>query len=249
MDHPVRPLLFTTFMLSLSLLPGRSQDSVPLPEVPDLPLEPAVPAAPEEGLPAEPPEAPPAPGVPRVKLAPTAPAGPVIGPKVRVGPRPDAGESSIHGGQFRIFGGTKSQRDGLLRDAEATRRLVMSALRIESQFKWPILVHIRAGGTLRPGQPQVVSSITQVSVESAFRFEVNLLPLEGRVPGPLLQQELVRCILAEAMLRDHAETDLSGAEQPPPDWLLHGLLEMMEYQALGRPSESWISVPVGMPRQ
>lgn len=231
----MRSLILSVLLSLLCLLPCNAQDSTPLPEVP---LEPA-PSA--QAVPEAAPKLEPAPGVPRIKMGPNTP-GPVIGPKVRVTPRQDIGESSIHGGQFRIFGGAKGQRDMLLRDAEATRRLVMSALKMEAPVKWPILVHIRTSGALRPGYPQVISSITQVPVENAFRFEINLLPLEGRVPGPLLQQELVRCILAETILREHGETDLSGVDQPPPDWLLHGLLELLEYQVLGRPSESFSAV-------
>lgn len=139
-----------------------------------------------------------------------------------------------------MHGKVKEQRDVLLDEAESTRRMVASALRLEPVFTFPIVVQIRETSALRPGLPPVWSAVSQTP--DGFRFEVNLVPQNNAVPGPLLRQELVRCILAEMLLRPHAATDLSGKETPPPDWLLHGVLELLDYQALGRPSEAFSTV-------
>jgi len=200
---------------------------------PALPLEPQMPETPPT----------PAPGLPRVQLAPAAPAfthKATPAPRVRMTPKSDVAESSVHGGQFRVHGKIKEQRDVLLDEAELTRRMLAAALRLDPVSSFPIVVQIRETSALRPGLPAVWSAISQTA--DGFRFEINLVPQHNAVDGPLLRQELVRCILAEMLLRPHAGIDLTGRDVPPPDWLLHGVLELLDYQALGRPSEAFSAV-------
>lgn len=193
-------------------------------------------------FPLEPKTSPPpsSPTLPKVDRPPVVPGKATPVPKVKLGPRSSIGETSIQGGQFHVHAKVKEHRDKLLEEAEATRRMVANALRMDPAFTFPIVVQIRETSALRPGQPQVWSNISQTA--DGFRFEVNLVPQNNAVPGPLLQEELVRCILAEMLLRHHAGTDLSGHDVPPPDWLLYGLLELLEYQALGRPSDVFSTV-------
>jgi hypothetical protein len=155
-------------------------------------------------------------------------------------PKSAIGESSVHGGQFRVHGKVKEQRDIILEEAENTRRMVAASLRQEPEFRFPIVVQIRETAALRPSQQPVWSAITQT--DDGFRFEVNIVPQHDAVPGTELRQELVRCILAEILLRPHAGLDLSNKDVPPPDWLLHGVLELLDYQALGSPSEAFSTV-------
>jgi hypothetical protein len=139
-----------------------------------------------------------------------------------------------------VYGKIKEQRDTLLDEAEATRRMLAAALRLEPVFSFPVVMQIRETSALRPGLPVVWSVISQTP--DGFRFEINLVPQRNAVDGPLLRQEIVRCLLAEMLLRGHAGTDMAGRDPPPPDWLLHGVLELLDYQALGRPSEAFSTV-------
>ena len=229
-------LLLPTALGILALLKAPGQDNIPLPEKdgpPALPLEPQRPES-DPG---------PSSGLPRVELAPATPAFPhkaIPAPRVRMTPKSPVSESSVYGGQFKVHGKSKEQRDTLLDAAETTRRMVVAALRQESNFSFPIVVQIRETSALRPGEPEVWSSISQTP--GGFRFEINLVPQRNAVDGPLLRKEFVRCILAEMLLRGHAGVDMSNRVVPPPDWLLHGVLELMDYQSLGRQSEAFSAV-------
>ncbi len=223
--------LFFTVLLFLAALPAAAQKEIPLPGGDPLPL------------PELEPEPKPVPGLPRVQMAPTAPAFPrqvTPAPRVRMTPGAGPEESSVIGGQFHVFGKVKEQRDVLLEEAEVTRRMVWAALGMEPVFTFPIVLQIREAGALRAGQQAVWSAVSQT--DDGFRFDVNLVPLRNAVDGPLLRQELARVILAEMLLRPWAATDMSGKDMPPPDWLLHGVLELLDYQALGRPSEAFSTV-------
>lgn len=227
----MRPLLPTVLIL-FAALPLAAQDDIPLPRgepapLPDLEPQPVTPG----------------PGLPRVQLAPAAPATPgktTPAPRVKMNPGNGGGESSVHGGQFRVYGRVKEQRDVLLEEAEATRRMLVAALGTGPVFTFPVVIQIRESSAIRPGQLAVWAAISQT--EDGFRIEINLVPLNNAVDGPLLRQELVRCLLAEMLLRPHAAIDMSGRDTPPPDWLLHGVLELLDYQALGRPSEAFSTV-------
>jgi hypothetical protein len=149
-------------------------------------------------------------------------------------------ESSVRGGQFHVWGRDRSHRTLLLNSATETQRLVLTALRQPPAFQHPIVIQIRDPGSLRTSASPVWSEITEVP--GGFRFEINVAPEQGVVPGDLWRQEVVRCLLAETILRSRADSGLSGTESPPPDWLLHGTLEMLIYQATGRPSEAFARV-------
>jgi hypothetical protein len=224
-------LLIVPLLLLLSAPVVPAQESIPLPVKKEQPVPP-------------PPEPPPhSPGLPRVQMAPTAPAfptRPTVAPRVKLTDRNSAGVSSVHGGQFYVHGKIKEQRDVLLEEAERVRRMVGTALGTDTAFTIPVVIQIRDGFALPPGRPPVWTAIAQAG--DGFRIELNLVPQHGAVDGPLLRQEMLRCILAERLLRPHAAQTLAGRDMPPPDWLLHGLLELLDYQALGRPSDSFTAV-------
>lgn len=160
--------------------------------------------------------------------------------RVRMSSRPPMEESSVRGGQFHVWGRDRTHRTLLLNSATETQRLVLTALRQPPAFQHPIVIQIRDPGSLRTSASPVWSEITEVP--GGFRFEINVAPEQGIVPGDLWRQEVVRCLLAETILRSRADSGLSGTESPPPDWLLHGTLEMLVYQATGRPSEAFARV-------
>jgi hypothetical protein len=229
----VRPLFPTVLLLiSAPVLPA--QDNIPLPERKELPALPERP---------EPLPAPTSTGLPKVQMAPTAPTfpkRPTVAPRVHLSSKNATGESSVQGGQFHVYGKVKEQRDVLLEEAERTRRTVMTVLQMRPEFTTPIVVQIREASALGAGRASVWTSVAQAG--DGFRIELNLVPQRGAVDGPLLRREIVRCILAERMLRPHAAADLAGRATPPPDWMLHGLLELLDYQSMGRPSDAFSAV-------
>jgi hypothetical protein len=192
--------------------------------------------------PAQPPPAAEASRLPRTRFSstPAAPPRPGEPERVRMSNRPPLEESSVRGGQFHVWGRDRRHRTLLLNSATETQRLVLTALRQPSAFRHPIVIQIRDAGSLRSGASPVWSEITEVS--GGFRFEINVAPERDTVPGDLWRQEVVRCLLAEMILRSRSDSNVADSESPPPDWLLHGTLEMLVYQATGRPSEAFARV-------
>lgn len=232
----MRPLFPTVLLLfsAPALLPA--QDNIPLPSkretAPPLPGKRELPPLEEAS-----------PGLPRMQMAPTAPAfptRPTLAPRIHLNPKTAVNESSVQGGQFRVYGRIKEQRDIVLEEAERTRRTIMTVLRMNQEFVSPIVIQIRETSALVTGRQAVWTSVVQVG--EGFRIELNMVPQQNAVDGPLLRRELVRCILAERLLRQHSAADLAGRETPPPDWMLYGLLELLDYQAMGRPSDSFSAV-------
>jgi len=226
----VRPFRAVVLIL-LSTLWLTAQENVPLPAKKEPP--PAERPAPADR----------APGLPKVKVAPSAPqfpSQPTPVTRVRLTPKPGVGESSVHGGQFRVYGPIKEHRDVLLSEAERTRREVAESLQFQSAFVFPIVIQIREAGALRPGREEIWTTVSQT--DDGYRIEVSLVPQRNTVDGPLLRQEIVRAVLAEILLRTHGASELSGRDVPPPDWLLHGTLELLDYKALGRQSETFSTV-------
>lgn len=193
--------------------------------------------------PIPPPPKPAQPSLPRTRFN-SAPASPQRRPgdpeRIRMSSGLGMEESSIRNGQFHVWGRDRDQRRVLLSAAAETQRLFLTALRLPPAFRHPIVVQIRDSGSLRPGTRPVWSEISEIP--GGFRFEINVVPENKVVPGDLWREEIVRCLLSEIILRDRSGSDLSGADAPPPDWLLHGTLEMLSYQATGRPSEAFASV-------
>jgi len=194
------------------------------------------------GLPVPSPPAKPLSQLPRTRFGskPAPPPRPGEPDRVRMSARPPMDESSVRGGQFHVWGRDRSHRTLLLNSATETQRLVLTALRQPLDFRHPIVIQVRDPGSLRTSASPVWSEITEVP--GGFRFEINVAPEQGIVPGDLWREEVVRCLLAEMILRSRADGGLSGTESPPPDWLLHGTLEMLVYQATGRPSEAFARV-------
>lgn len=226
-------LLLIVSLLLLAALVSPAQKGIPLPQKEE-------PAPLPDNL--EPPPAT-APGLPKVQVAPTAPAfpaKPTQAPRVRMSAKKEVGESSVQGGQFHVYGKVKEQRDMLLEEAERMRQLAGTVLQMPAAFTFPIVVQLREASSLTAGRASVWTTVAQAG--EGFRIELNIVPQGTSVDGPLLRQEMVRCILTERLLRPHAADDLAGRDMPPPDWLLHGLLELLDYQALGRPSDAFSSV-------
>lgn len=210
---------------------------------------PSTPAAPDGTFPAAvPASAPPAPPVPksasptsakRVGNSDALPPGPV--PMIDLRPQDKTGRTYSDESPFVIWGGTREQRAQLFTTASLVRRAALEALHLGLAWNHNILIQIReplAKGT--DFRPPVWTSISQVP--GGFRIEINLVPRMKSVPGPLLRENLVRATLADLILRGHDKDDLSGVDAPPPDWLLHGTLALMDYRQLGRMSTTFSTV-------
>jgi hypothetical protein len=174
------------------------------------------------------------------------PDGPVEGapglvPGVRLRSDDKVGRTYAEGSPFVIWGGDRMQRSRLFTAAGMVRQAALEALRLPGDWSSPIIIQIR--GPLATGTDQRLPVWTSISqVEGGFRLEINLVPRREAVPGPLLQENLVRAILADRVLRRKESLDLKGAPVPPPDWLLHGTLALMEYRQLGRMSQTFSQV-------
>ncbi len=197
----------------------------------------AVPGLAQELVPALPTGGPPP--VPPVETSLPAPHGIVPGVKLRSDDK--VGRTYADNSPFNIWGGNRTQRSNLFTAAGLVRRSVLDALHLPDEWSHPIVLQIREplsnGTDLRP---PVWTAISQV--EGGFRIEINLTPRRQAVPGPLLRENLVRAILADRVLKGKQGLDLAGASSPPPDWLLHGTLALMDYRQLGRSSQTFSQV-------
>ena len=164
--------------------------------------------------------------------------GPGVVPGVRLESEDKSGRTYAEGNPFIIWGGSRSQRSNLFTAAGLVRRAVLDALHLPDTWTNHILIQVKealaAGSESRPSVWTVISQ-----VEGGFRIEINLAPSRNSVPGSLLRENLVRAILADGVLKGKESLDLSGAPTPPPDWLLHGTLALMDYRELGRQSETF----------
>ncbi|MES2708657.1 MAG: hypothetical protein V4726_18830 [Verrucomicrobiota bacterium] len=249
------PLLLT---LSAKGQEGKAQDPPPSPEpetlLPETPPG-AVPPSPDEALPPlpipapafppSPPESPkPKSSAPSAPQRPAAnsealPPGPV--PRIDIGPRDKTGRTFSEESPFVIWGGTRDQRANLFIAAGMVRRDVLDALHLGLEWRNPILIQLReplAKGT--DFRPPVWTAVSQVP--GGFRIEINLVPRQGSVPGSLLRENIVRATLADLILRGHEKDDLNGRNSPPPDWLLHGAMALMDYRQLGRMSTTFSTI-------
>ncbi|MDB6071896.1 MAG: hypothetical protein JWL81_3067 [Verrucomicrobiales bacterium] len=205
----------------------------------------SVPALPTDGPPPAPPALPVDSPVPDAAPVPAldsdAPPGAGVVPKVKLEGDDKIGRTYAEGSPFNIWGGNRVQRASLFTAAGIVRRSVLDALHQPDQWHHPILIQIRpplADGT--DDRPPVWTTISQV--EGGFRIEINLVPRRHSVPGPLLQENLVRAILADLVLKRKSNLDLTGAPTPPPDWLLHGTLALLDYRQLGRMSQTFSQI-------
>ena len=210
----------------------------------------ALPCAAQEQAPPRPVAAPPALETPAPKPVPPKavlpqpkkPGAPTVVPGVKLQNVDKIGRTYAEGSPFNVSGGDRVQRSQLFTAAGLVSRAVLDALHLPAGWEHPIVLQIRdeplAGGTEQ--RPPVWTRISQV--ESGFRIEINVVPRRQSVPGPLLKENLVRAVLADRVLRGKKGLDLTGAPLPPPDWLLHGTLALMEYRELGRMSQTFSSI-------
>lgn len=214
-----------------TLLPKPPPDSAlePEPRVPaGLVLPPVGPGAP---IPDGPPILEPSPD-PNTDPAYVLP-GPVPGSNPKANER--AGRTYSEDSPFIIWGGTQEARSNLFTTAGLVRRDALDALHLGLEWNHPILIQLReplARSTDR--RPPVWTRVSQVP--DGFRIEINIVPRHNSVPGTLLRENIVRATLAALILRGHGEEDATGWDTPPPEWLLHGTLALMDYRKQGRKS-------------
>ena len=192
-----------------------------------------VPALPTDGPPPSPATIPPVNSPARI--------APGVVPGFRLQSDDKIGRTYAEGSPFIVWGGTRSQRSSLFTAAGLVRQSVLEALHLPDEWSHPILIQLReplAAGT--ESRPPVWTVISQV--EGGFRIEISLAPRRQAVPGPLLRENLVRAILADKVLRGKESLNLSGVTSPPPDWLLHGTLALIDYRELGRQSDTFSRV-------
>lgn len=214
-------------------LPPPTDSEPPLPPPPSA----AHPPIPTPAQPATPASA----GRSQTRVIPGLPKGAVPAPEINLQPRDKVGRTYSEDSPFVVWGGTREQRAHLFITAGIVRRDVLDALHQGPEWNHSIIIQLReplAKGT--DSRPPVWTAISQVL--GGFRIEINIVPRMGSVPGPMLRENLVRATLADLMLRGHEKNDLSGHNSPPPDWLLHGTLALMDYRKMGRMSSTFSTV-------
>lgn len=192
----------------------------------------------QEAVPPLPAPAPPATDVPAAPPGPLPPIQTGVVPGVKLQSDNKVGRTWSEQSPFNIWGGNQIQRANLFTAAGLVRKAALEALRLPDQWTNPIIIQIREPLPANAKRRDPVWTVIS-QVEGGFRLEVNLSPHRNTVPGPLLKEGLVRAVLADGILRGNEKMNLQGAPTPPPDWLLHGTLALMEYRELGRMSQTF----------
>lgn len=150
--------------------------------------------------------------------------------------------------QFVVHGPSLAMRSAFSKFAESVKGDFLDLLfstgrgshpeRID-QWKNQIVIQIRDDAA-DPVLGSVTSRIQQV-VPEGFRLEVT-----ARIGTALdrdeLREELIRLLLAEAILRDHKAVRTGGRAELLPRWLMAGVTEILRQKVHGRPSDLYEKV-------
>jgi hypothetical protein len=248
------------------------QPPLPVPAVPAAPkMLPAAPSLPPAAPPPLPPVARPVPSLPQpsappVSVAPapaapdnsaskmqaleaatSAPGGAQEVPRVATpAEKMPVTTSTSASGQFRVHGkelSTRSAMSSHLDDIAAELRAVLG----DSQpFSQPVVVLLNTGEDARklpPGTPPVSIVITEVEAASGGGFHLQMTVNEGPdLKLGDLRRETVRVLLAERIVRGHAQLTKPENRLLLPDWLFNGVLQAMDYRAAARPSTMFAAI-------
>lgn len=174
-----------------------------------------------------PPQGPPLPG----SAADGSPPSPGVTSKIST--------SNSGGGQFVIHGKDLQTRSPFsARCAEVAERL-RRLLRDEEPWVLPIVVALKTAPDLNLAEPPVKTSISKITT-GGFHLQVTVQIRPDLRPAAL-DAEITRILIAERILRNHAEITTKRS-MVLPDWLLTGISQAMTFRDRSRPSAVFAAI-------
>ena len=109
----------------------------------------------------------------------------------------------------------------------------------DARFSIPIVVVLKAPPDVDRTGPAITRNISQLE-HGGFHLQINA-QLRADFQSDEFARELVRVLLAERILRNHAELK-TKRERVLPDWVLTGVTQALEFRARSRPSALFTAV-------
>ncbi len=172
----------------------------------------------------------PVPGAPVLPLSPTGSVAPAV----------DKTQKS-YADQFTVVSTDGRTRSAFLRFARSVRSDLESVLGLPDTWYYPVEIRISGGLSDFARETHTRREIIMLpSGDFAFKVEVNLDAgfRRDELTGELLRLFLTELMLAKGKERLSVDTNALG----PPEWLYCGLMELIEYQREGRPSDTFSTV-------
>ncbi len=107
------------------------------------------------------------------------------------------------------------------------------------KYSIPVVVVLKAPPEVDRVGPAVTTNIMQLD-PGGFHLQINA-QLRADFQSEDFARELVRVLLAERILRNHAELK-TNRERVLPDWVLTGVTQALEFRARSRPSAMFAAV-------
>ena len=142
-------------------------------------------------------------------------------------------------GQFVIHGKDLQTRSPFsARCAEVAERL-RRLLRDEEPWVLPVVVALKTAPDLNLAEPPVKTSISKITT-GGFHLQVTVQIRPDLRPAAL-DAEITRILIAERILRNHAEITTKRS-MVLPDWLLMGISQAMTFRDRSRPSAVFAAI-------
>lgn len=185
-----------------------------------------------------------APGLPAAELGPVPPDAALTPvPSVRLHPREIARSFSTDG-QFTAYGKDARLRSDVYGAAEEAKKELLAALRLnllkkKDSWKHPVVLQVLE--RVPEGGKSAIGRI-RLSADSSISIQIDVAVGAG-LQRQELREEVLRWLLVEMMLRRVTGEVLETAGPLElPEWLLQGVLELLEHRGRAKPSETFAQV-------
>lgn len=161
-------------------------------------------------------------------------------PPHKVPPKTTQQPSSTSGsGQFTVYGSDLATRSAFCLLCDDTASALGRLLRDDARYSIPVVVSLMVPPDVDRTGPAIITNIRQLT-HGGFHLQINA-QLRGDFQSEEFARELVRVLLAERILRNHAELK-TNRDRVLPDWVLTGVTQALEFRARSRPSAMFAAV-------
>jgi hypothetical protein len=125
--------------------------------------------------------------------------------------------------QFVVYGAQVLVRGAFCHLAERTKANLLETLRIEDEWKTPIVINLDYPQANLPELVRTRFDFSQVG--SGLKLQLNLLVTDD-LDGREVRRELLRAVLIEMIYRERTNIAAGSPYSAPPDWLIDGILQL-----------------------
>ncbi len=123
--------------------------------------------------------------------------------------------------QFIVFGGDARLRSSVAQAAEKEKSELLELLQIPDHWSVPILLNLGQPQANVPEMPAAALNFSQTG--AGLKIQLDLLIDRGWDPA-ILRREVLRALLLEMSYRTLPSLPAGQVYNPPPDWLVDGIL-------------------------